>query len=275
MKNRETNTKLLNGDISKLTAGDEHYMAYVGPPTQYDFMGASQFRLLCTLGLRADHYLLDFGCGSLRAGRFFINYLDKERYYGIEPNKWLIKEGIQHNVGHDLAKIKRPTFDHNDKFSVNFGLKFDFVLAQSIFSHTGKDLIQTALRSMQETLNENGIIAATFVEGHDCAETGWIYHTSVTYKNRTIKNFAREAGLFATRIPWYHPRQTWYILSKNKNLLPSRRMKSYLKGAVLYDPEFYASWKNSHRLIEKIKHTGKRNIPPSFRQLIKKWTRHE
>jgi len=55
-------------DVSKLKPGDDHHMAYVGPPTQHDFMGATQFRLLCTLGLRAHHRLLDFGCGSLRAG---------------------------------------------------------------------------------------------------------------------------------------------------------------------------------------------------------------
>ena len=62
-------------DISKLKPGDNHYMAYVGPPAQYDFMGGTQFRLLSTLGLRANHSLLDFGCGSLRAGRLFLSYL--------------------------------------------------------------------------------------------------------------------------------------------------------------------------------------------------------
>src|ERR1700722_19889133 len=63
-------------EIAQLRPGDPHYMAYVGPPTHYDFMGATQFRLLCALGLRAHHTLLDFGCGSLRAGRFFLTYLD-------------------------------------------------------------------------------------------------------------------------------------------------------------------------------------------------------
>lgn len=51
------------------------YRGYVGPEAQYDLMGATQFRLLCTLGLREHHTLLDFGCGSLRAGRLFIPYL--------------------------------------------------------------------------------------------------------------------------------------------------------------------------------------------------------
>jgi cyclopropane fatty-acyl-phospholipid synthase-like methyltransferase len=62
-------------DASKLNPGDKHYKAYVGPPTQYDFMGATQFRLLCTLGLREQHKVLDFGCGSLRAGRLLLSYL--------------------------------------------------------------------------------------------------------------------------------------------------------------------------------------------------------
>jgi hypothetical protein len=71
-----TDTRALSIDDAKtLTPGDMHYTAYVGPPAQYDFMGASQFRLLCTLGLRENHTLLDFGCGSLRAGRLLIPYL--------------------------------------------------------------------------------------------------------------------------------------------------------------------------------------------------------
>jgi SAM-dependent methyltransferase len=58
------------------------------------FMGATQFRLLTTLGLREHHSLLDFGCGSLRAGRLLIPYLLPGRYYGLEPNRCLIEDGI-------------------------------------------------------------------------------------------------------------------------------------------------------------------------------------
>ncbi|MDP6144025.1 MAG: hypothetical protein QGF49_07785, partial [Candidatus Marinimicrobia bacterium] len=106
-------------DVSKLKAGDNHYMAYVGPPTQYDFMGATQFRLLSTLGLRANHSLLDFGCGSLRAGRLFLTYLDEGAYFGIEPNKWLIEDAIKNQIGKDLATLKKPNFDHNGDFKTD------------------------------------------------------------------------------------------------------------------------------------------------------------
>ena len=103
-------------DISKLKPGDHDYMAYVGPPAQYDFMGATQFRLLCTLGLRAHHTLLDFGCGSLRAGRLIINYLDADKYFGIDPNKWLIEDCVVNQHGNDIIRIKKKRFDYNDDY---------------------------------------------------------------------------------------------------------------------------------------------------------------
>src|SRR3989339_1846342 len=222
-------------DISKLKAGDNHYMAYVGPPTQYDFMGAIQFRLLCTLGLRSNHYLLDFWCGSLRAGRLFISYQDESRYFGIEPNKWLIEDAINNEVGKDLILLKKPQFDYNSKFVTDvFSQQFDFIIAQSIFSHAGSDFISIALRNFKESLKPNGLIAATFIERNsDFDGNGWIYPGIVSYRPSTIIRFAEEAGLYVIRIPWYHPRQTWYLLSKDRHRLPNNTMLRYLTGVVL------------------------------------------
>ena len=73
-------------------------------------MGATQFRLLCALGLRAQHHLLDFVCGSLRAGRFLIPYLDTGHYCGIEPNGWLIEDAIKSEIGADQIRIKQTPF---------------------------------------------------------------------------------------------------------------------------------------------------------------------
>jgi SAM-dependent methyltransferase len=227
--------------------GDNDYMAYVGPPGQYDFMGAAQFCLLFTLGLRANHYLLDFGCGSLRAGRFFITYLDQGHYFGIEPNKWLIEDAIKDQIGEDSIRIKTPQFDYSSNFVTNvFSERFDFILAQAIFSFCGRDIISMALQNFKESLRPNGIIAATFAEGSpdfDGLGHAWVYPSPnyIRYRPSTIKQFAKETGLFIRRIPWYHPRQTWYILTSDKKRLPTKRMLRYLKGAVLFDPDFSES----------------------------------
>ena len=70
-----------------LKPGDPHYRAYVGPPEDYDLVAAMTFNLLTTLGLRQHHSLLDVGCGSLRIGRLLIPYLNRGKYFGIEPNQ--------------------------------------------------------------------------------------------------------------------------------------------------------------------------------------------
>ena len=234
--------------VSKLKPGDDHYMAYVGPPTQYDFMGATQFRLLCTLGLRAHHTLLDFGCGSLRAGRLFINYLDEGRYFGIDPNKWLIDDCVVNQLGNDLIRIKKPRFDCNDDFSVNFDVKFDFIVAQSIFSHTGSDLVQIAISNLVNALKDDGIIVMTFVEGLESSkQKGWVYPGCVEFTPREISERLRFAGGFARIIPWYHLRQSWYLVAKSKDKLPDDLMNPCLMGAVLFDPEFAKSVKGEDR----------------------------
>ena len=258
-------------DVSDLKPGDDHYMAYVGPPTQYDFMGATQFRLLCTLGLRADNTLLDVGCGSLRAGRLFLSYLNRERYYGIEPNQWLIVEAIKNEIGQDLVSIKQPHFDYNSEFKTDvFSRQFDFIVAQSIFSHTGPDLIRIALKNFAASLNSDGLIAATFVEGEqDFIGEGWVYPECVDYRQQTVENFAKEVGLSVIRIPWYHPRQTWYLFAKSESRLPQPEMLHFLRGAVLFDPEFGPSRRPDAATPKTLLSLLKSAIPQPVKRVIK------
>ena len=102
------------------------YRSFVGLPEAYDLVGANQLNLLTYLGLRENHTLLDIGCGSLRAGKLFLPYLLPERYFGIEPEKRLIEEGVKNEVGEDMIRIKKPRFEHDDNFTLGvFGRKFD------------------------------------------------------------------------------------------------------------------------------------------------------
>src|SRR5262249_5465152 len=180
-------------DAKKLAPGSNHFTAYVGPPEQYDFMGATQFRLLTTLGLREHNSLLDFGCGSLRAGRLFIPYLLPGRYYGLEPNRWLVEAGIDQQIGRSMLKLKHPTFlYHSDFCATRFGVTFDYILAQSIFSHSGREIIAKCFLEFKVCLAPNGLVLATFVEPDQLNETseyegsGWVYPGCVAYHGETI-----------------------------------------------------------------------------------------
>ncbi|WP_036279066.1 class I SAM-dependent methyltransferase [Methylocystis sp. ATCC 49242] len=237
---------LMRADAKKLQPGDAHYSAYVGPPQHYDFMGASQFRLLTTLGLRDHHRLLDFGCGSLRAGRLFIPYLLPGNYYGIEPNKWLIEEAIEKEVGRDQIRIKQPHFSHNSDFDSRvFGVKFNFIVAQSIFSHCGADLIEAALAGFRDVLEDDGLVLATFVHlgaaglNEEFTDKGWAYPRCVAYRPETILGFIRSAGLVGDWIPWRHW-QDWYMIGRTRAALPHKSSFGHLTGVVLRDRELSA-----------------------------------
>ncbi|KXF78428.1 hypothetical protein ATN84_01100 [Paramesorhizobium deserti] len=241
-------TRLLSpNDAVKLPPGSDHYTAYVGPPGQWDFMGATQFRLLTTLGLRNRHKVLDLGCGSLRAGRFLIMYLDRGNYFAIEPNIWLIEDAIKNEIGQALVNLKQPSFSHNDDFNTEvFGTKFDFIVAQSIFSHAGPELVSTALRSIRQSLDKNGLALVTFIhkdkQPHAPEEMpGWTYPGCTTYRPERVSALLSEAALYGRELPWYHPRQNWYALAVSPEVLPDSTLDRHLSGAVLRENEFQGS----------------------------------
>jgi len=239
MEAGNTTRRLSVEQAATLEPGADYYRAYIGPPDQYDFMGASQFRLLTALGLRENHNLLDFGCGSLRAGRLFIPYLLPGRYFGLEPNKWLIDEGIDSELGRDILRVKRPTFRHDEDFrATQFGVQFDFILAQSIFSHTGGDLVTKVLAEFGACLNPAGLVLATFLHPHqldgapDFTGSGWVYPDCVAFEPATITRLMAQCGLVGAPLAWFHPRQTWYAMARTPEALPASVEDSGLSGAV-------------------------------------------
>jgi SAM-dependent methyltransferase len=199
-----------------LKPGDAQYRAYVGPPEDYDLIAAMAFNLLTTLGLRQHHSLLDIGCGSLRIGRLLIPYLNRRKYFGVEPNEWLVEEGIRRELGETLVLIKRPTFFFSDSPNTiaQAGTAFDFALAQSIFSHSGLDLIKGWLSAISRSLARGGALVATFLIGEeDCAQTGWIYPDCVNYRSATVERAAKDVNLRFEILDWKHPRQTWALFA--------------------------------------------------------------
>ncbi len=244
-----TETRRLDRAHAKgLTAGDDHYSAYVGPPALYDLMGASQFRLLTALGLRERHTVLDFGCGSLRAGRLLLPYLQPDRYFGIEPNAWLVQDAIAAEIGEDQLRLKRPRFSHNADFQTDvFGTVFDFILAQSVLSHTGRNLTQRLLANFAGSLDETGLVLATFVHvgsmglAAEAQEDGWLYPGCYAYHPETILGWIRAAGLVGRWLPWFHPSQQWYAMAKSAKRLPPPAKFSHLSGGVLLDGDFAGS----------------------------------
>jgi SAM-dependent methyltransferase len=237
---------------------DDH-REYVGPAEEYDLMGATQFALLCALGLREHHRLLDIGCGSLRGGRLFIPYLAPGGYTGLEPNRWLLEKALEEHFGREYARLRAPTFVHNEDFDVSGLAPFDFVLAQSIASHTGPRMTRALLAAVRQALAPHGIAAVTFVHGRrDWTREGWFYKGTgqpgpVPYTRKTIARWIGEAGLTGAPLAWYHPRQTWWAITGEGQALPPSMLRLQARGAML---PFSRSW-NAAGLAQRLLALGR------------------
>ena len=232
----------------RLSAGANHYRAYVGPPDRFDFMSATQFALLFTLGLRDHHRVLDFGCGSLRLGRLLIPFLRRGRYYGIDPNQWLISDGVAHELGTSILQLKEPHFSHSDNFKCDvFGedVRFDFVVAQSIITHCGKELAERLIHEAAMALTDSGKFVFSIIEDQEPMSLpgadGWTYPDCVAFGAQRIEEMCSNARLKCRRLPWFHPGAVWYIAAHQENNLPTLPEMALLRGAVLFDPQFIAS----------------------------------
>jgi SAM-dependent methyltransferase len=159
-------------------------------------MGLWQLDLLIQEGLRPEHRLLDLGCGSLRGGIHLIEYLQKDRYFGLDRRRDLIRTGVRYELSR-AARAKRPRFLVRDDFDASaFGVTFDFVIAQSVLTHLPSKDVEICIRRAKEVLSPAGAILATVFLGE-----------------REIPRIVREAvdGTFETYAdadPYHHP-ATW------------------------------------------------------------------
>ena len=151
---------------------------YVG--AKWDVVGKLQIEFLKSKGLLPNHILYDIGCGSLRAGTHFINYLDKSKYVGIDKEKLLIDLGIKKELGKNIFELKKPHFLVSDNFEFEkINYKFDFAIAQSLFTHLTLNDIKKCLEKLRSKSKPNSIMYATFDE---------INYTKITNKRKKLTN---------------------------------------------------------------------------------------
>jgi hypothetical protein len=133
----------------------------------WDEVGKLQFNFLVKQGLQPYMKILDVGCGCLRGGVYFINYLNAGNYYGIDINESLINAGYEKELDIIGLKEKMPRSNLlvNASFQAYlFGVYFDFALAQSVFTHLPFNHIRRCLIELAKCMKLGGKFYATFFE---------------------------------------------------------------------------------------------------------------
>jgi SAM-dependent methyltransferase len=210
-------------DANQLSAGDDHYRAYVGPPGRYGLLGLLQMNLLTALGLEETDTVLDFGCGSLRLGRCLIPFLLRGKYYGIEPHDWLIQDGFTHETGGQLRTLKAPLFSNDDTFDCSvFDVEFDFIMAQSIITHSGPKQTANLIRTAAQSLKQDGLFLFSFILGEDdtpLPEADWTYPFNVPYPKPWLDQQCADNGMVMKLINRHHPGAQWAAIARDPRRL--------------------------------------------------------
>lgn len=181
---------------------------YVGG--HWDRIGRLQYAWLLRQGLQPKHYLLDIGCGSLRAGRYFIPYLDPGHYLGIDKERDLLAAGLRHELDPAVAATKRPRLVVADNFDFDqFGQRPDVALAHSVFTHLPACDIRTCLQRLGAVIRPGGVCYATFFERRGTVANPPTPHDhrAFYYARSDMLEYGRDAGWDARYIgAWNHPR---------------------------------------------------------------------
>lgn len=177
----------------------------------WDEMGELQFGFLVKQGLTPSDVLLDVGCGSLRGGVHFIQYLEPRNYLGMEKEEELLKLGVKAELGMETFQARRPELVVSGNFEFErFSKTPTYALAQSVFTHLTSDRIETCMKHLRAFVQPGCRFFATFFETDDPTEANPRHshdHSMFRYSRREMLDFGERFRWEVRYIgEWGHPR---------------------------------------------------------------------
>ena len=112
--------------------------------------GTIVIEIVTALGLARGHRLLEMGCGALRAGAHIIEYLEPDRYWGVDIDELSLRAGVQYELPVRGLTARRPRFLLNANFELErlpgaSGVLFDFVVFFAVLKPNIRKLWEPAL----------------------------------------------------------------------------------------------------------------------------------
>jgi SAM-dependent methyltransferase len=159
-------------------------------------LGQLQFDYAVDHGLKPDMRMLEIGCGNLRAGRLFIDYLHTGNYYGLDISPEILI-AAQDTIADDGLAAKLPNLTLVKDLRLRFlpDQMFDFVHAHSVFSHSPIEVIDECLANVGRVMTPGGFFDFTFDRTEGAEHQ--VLHEDFYYRTETLIALAAKHGLQA------------------------------------------------------------------------------
>ncbi len=168
---------------------DWHRSTVRGNAAFWEELGRLQLDYLVEQGLEPCHYLLDVGCGPLRAGVHFIGYLEPGHYAGIDKRGDNLERARKVELPRLGLEAKQPLLLVDGDFAFRkLGQTFDYAIAQSVFTHLPLNTIMRCLVEMAQVLRPGGKFYATIYENPQ----GKSYLGDVQQSERVVSHYDRD-----------------------------------------------------------------------------------
>ncbi|MGW3497010.1 class I SAM-dependent DNA methyltransferase [Streptomyces sp. NPDC001020] len=159
-------------------------------------LGQMQFDYLVQHGLDPADRLLEIGCGNLRAGWRFIDYLEPGAYHGIDISPDILAAARHTLIERDLrAKVPHLALVQNLTFDFLPDAHFRVVHAHSVFSHSPLDVIDECLAHVGRILAPDGWFDFTF--DRTTGSEHQVLREDFYYRTETLVDLAARHGLTA------------------------------------------------------------------------------
>jgi SAM-dependent methyltransferase len=165
-------------------------------PQSWQMLAQSQYDYLIRHGLKPSDRMLEIGCGNLRVGWRFIDYLESGNYYGVDISPDLLMSAERTLIRHEL-QAKLPHLTVVDNLTLGFlpADHFTVVHAHGVFSHSPLPVIEQCLAHVGRLLAPDGFCDFTF-DRTDGPEHHVLWE-DFYYRTETLVDLAAGLGLEA------------------------------------------------------------------------------
>jgi len=188
-----------------LSSGKAH--ATLGPKLSGKKFGDpdSSVELLISHGLRPEHVLVDYGCGSLRSGVHYMDYLNRGNYWGMDVADTFFTMGLE-MIDAQLLQEKEPNLRVIGTESLREAQSKhpDYLISLGVVQHVPREELTEYFSKVLGLLSGDALAFVACNVSDDYRQTSsrtWLH------RKEEIADAIQKLGATPEFIPHEHPRK--------------------------------------------------------------------